>query len=252
MSTLVIAAHPDDENTAVLAYLANEKLIRTGYLSLTRGDDGQNLIGIEKGALLGLIRTQELLSARDIDGAVQFFSRVIDFGYSKTPEESIKIWDHNKILHDLVWIIRKFQPDVIINRFTSELGGHGHHRASAILALEAFDSAVDPSKFPEQLNDVSPWKPIRLVWNAWRLSSSDALDIPSLNIGTFNWLLGKSYGEIAALSRSMHQSQGFGASARKGTVLACNDPGENLQEGGLLFAKYGKGIFIYTGYSWFR
>ncbi|RYZ49771.1 MAG: PIG-L family deacetylase, partial [Chitinophagaceae bacterium] len=134
-SVLYIAAHPDDENTRLLAYLANERKFRTGYLSLTRGDGGQNLIGDEQGIELGLIRTQELLAARRIDGAEQFFSRAYDFGYSKSPEEAMKIWGHDKILSDVVWVIRKFQPDVIITRFpTTGEGGHGHHTASAILA----------------------------------------------------------------------------------------------------------------------
>ena len=137
-SVLYIAAHPDDENTRLLAYLANEKLYRTGYLSLTRGDGGQNLIGDEQGVDLGLIRTQELLSARRIDGAEQFFSRAFDFGFSKSPEEAMRIWGHDKILSDVVWVIRKFKPDVIITRFpTTGEGGHGHHTASAILAGEA-------------------------------------------------------------------------------------------------------------------
>ncbi|MEO6454316.1 MAG: PIG-L family deacetylase, partial [Ginsengibacter sp.] len=116
-SVLYIAAHPDDENTRLLAWLANEKLYRTGYLSITRGDGGQNLIGDEQGIELGLIRTQELLSARRIDGAEQFFTRAYDFGYSKSPEETFKLWDKQKILSDVVWVIRKFQPDIIITRF---------------------------------------------------------------------------------------------------------------------------------------
>src|ERR1700733_5055155 len=158
-SVLYIAAHPDDENTRLLAYLANEKLYRTGYLSLTRGDGGQNLIGDEQGIDLGLIRTQELLSARRIDGAEQFFSRAYDFGFSKNPEETFKIWDHDKILSDVLWGIRKFRPDVIITRFpTTGEGGHGHHTASAILAGEAFDAAADATKLPEQLQQgVTAW-----------------------------------------------------------------------------------------------
>ncbi len=154
-SVLYIAAHPDDENTRLIAYLSKDKLVRTGYLSVTRGDGGQNLIGDEQGIELGLIRTQELLAARRVDGGEQFFTRAIDFGYSKNPEETFTKWDKEKILSDVVWVIRKFQPDVIINRFpvTGE-GGHGHHTASGILANEAFAAAADPSRFPEQLKFV--------------------------------------------------------------------------------------------------
>src|SRR6218665_1948868 len=151
-SVLYIAAHPDDENTRLLAYLANERKLRTGYLSLTRGDGGKNLIGDEQGIELGLIRTQELLAARRIDGAEQFFSRAYDFGFSKSPEEAMNTWGHDKILSDVVWVIRKFKPDVIIARFPEDSrAGHGHHSASGILAREAFDAAADPNMFPEQL-----------------------------------------------------------------------------------------------------
>ncbi|MBD0377592.1 MAG: PIG-L family deacetylase, partial [Flavisolibacter sp.] len=157
-SVLYIAAHPDDENTRLLTYLAKDKLYRTGYLSLTRGDGGQNLIGDEQGVELGLIRTQELLAARRIDGAEQFFTRAFDFGFSKGPEETFTKWDREKILSDVVWVIRKFQPDVIITRFpTTGEGGHGQHTASAILANEAFTAAADPKRFPEQLRWVQPW-----------------------------------------------------------------------------------------------
>ena len=142
-SVLYIAAHPDDENTRLIAYLSKDKLYRTGYLSMTRGDGGQNLIGDEQGIELGLIRTQELLAARRIDGGEQFFSRAYDFGYSKTPEETFTKWDKEKILSDVVWVIRKFQPDVVITRFpTTGEGGHGHHTASGILANEAFAAAA--------------------------------------------------------------------------------------------------------------
>jgi LmbE family N-acetylglucosaminyl deacetylase len=149
-SVLYVAAHPDDENTRLLAYLAQEKHYRTGYLSMTRGDGGQNLIGNEQGELLGLIRTQELLAARKVDGAEQFFTRANDFGFSKGPDETLKFWDKEKVLGDVVWVIRKFRPDVIICRFpTTGEGGHGHHTASAILAQEAFTAAADPKRFPE-------------------------------------------------------------------------------------------------------
>jgi len=221
-SVLYIAAHPDDENTRLMAYFANEKLYRTGYLSLTRGDGGQNLIGDEQGVDLGLIRTQELLSARRVDGAEQFFSRAFDFGFSKSPEEALRIWGHDKILSDVVWTIRKFKPDVIITRFpTTGEGGHGHHTASAILAGEAFDAAADPTKFPEQLKYVGVWQAKRLLWNTFSFGGTNTTreDQFKLETGDYNPVLGKSYGEIAATSRSMHKSQGFGNPAQRGTVI---------------------------------
>ena len=219
-SALYIAAHPDDENTAVLAYLANENLVRTAYLSLTRGDGGQNLIGTEKGELLGILRTQELLAARQIDGAEQYFTRAIDFGYSKSAEETLDIWDKEKVLSDIVWVIRAFRPDIIITRFTSKLGGHGHHLASAILAEEAFNAAADPSRYPEQLSSVRPWQAKRLVWNKFTDSEHKTESLSNsvkLDVGKFNSLLGKSYTELAAESRSMHKCQGFGSSAYRGS-----------------------------------
>jgi LmbE family N-acetylglucosaminyl deacetylase len=222
-SVLYIAAHPDDENTRLLAYLANEKLYRTGYLSLTRGDGGQNLIGDEQGIDLGLIRTQELLSARRIDGAEQFFSRAYDFGYCKTPEEALKTWNHDKILSDVVWVIRKFRPDVIITRFPEDgRAGHGHHSASAILAREAFDASADSTKFPEQLRlGVTVWRAKKILWNTYNFGNNNTQSEDQLKIdcGGYNALLGKSYGEIAALSRSQHKSQGFGVAAQRGAVM---------------------------------
>jgi LmbE family N-acetylglucosaminyl deacetylase len=218
-SVLYIAAHPDDENTRLLAYLANERKFRTGYLSLTRGDGGQNLIGDEQGIDLGLIRTQELLSARRMDGAEQFFSRAFDFGFSKNPEEAMKIWGHDKILADVVWAIRKFKPDVIITRFpTTGEGGHGHHTASAILAGEAYDAAADATKFPEQLKYVTTWQTKRLLWNTFNFggASTQREDQFKIDCGVYNPILGKSYGEIAAESRSRHKSQGFGVPAQRG------------------------------------
>ena len=221
-SVLYIAAHPDDENTRLLAYLANEKLYRTGYLSLTRGDGGQNLIGDEQGIDLGLVRTQELLSARRIDGAEQFFSRAYDFGFSKSSEEALRLWGHDKILSDVVWVIRKFQPDILIARFPEDSrAGHGHHAASGILAREAFDAAADPTKFPEQLSQgVTIWQAKRLLWNTFNFGSGNTQseDQFKLDVGMYNPLLGKGYGEIAALSRSQHKSQGFGVSAQRGSV----------------------------------
>ncbi len=218
-SVLYIAAHPDDENTRLLGYLANEKLYRTGYLSLTRGDGGQNLIGDEQGIDLGLIRTQELLAARRIDGAEQFFTRAYDFGYSKSPEETFKTWGHQKILSDVVWVIRTFKPDVIITRFpTTGEGGHGHHTASGILAEEAFDAAADPTKFPEQLKLTSVWQAKRLLWNTFNFGSNNTQNESQfkIDVGAYNPLLGKSYGEMAAQSRSQHKSQGFGVPSQRG------------------------------------
>ena len=166
-SVLYIAAHPDDENTRLISWLANEKCVRTAYLSLTRGDGGQNLIGSEQGPSLGVIRTQELLAARRIDGGEQFFTHAYDFGYSKTPEETFEKWGKEAILADVVYIIRHFKPDVIITRFATDgSGGHGHHTASALLAEEAFEAAADPLRFPEQLNEVTTWKPKRLLYNS--------------------------------------------------------------------------------------
>jgi LmbE family N-acetylglucosaminyl deacetylase len=219
-SVLYIAAHPDDENTRLIAYLANEKCLRTGYLSLTRGDGGQNLIGPEQGVELGVIRTQELLAARRIDGGEQFFTRAYDFGYSKTPEETFKKWSKDSVLSDVVWVIRNFRPDIIITRFATDgSGGHGHHTASAILAEEAFDAAGDPKRFPEQLQYVDVWQPRRLFYNAtnrFRDPNADMSAFIKLDVGGYNPLLGKSYGEIAAESRSMHKSQGFGSAKQRG------------------------------------
>ena len=214
-TVLYIAAHPDDENTSVLTYMSKGELVRTAYLSLTRGDGGQNILGSEKGDLLGVLRTQELLSARGIDGGEQFFSRAIDFGYSKTPEETLNNWDRELILSDVVNVIRQFRPDVILTRFSKTSGGHGHHLSSAILAEEAFYAAADPTKFPEQLDELEPWQAKRICWNTWRPSSKAI----SIDIGKYNTLLGKSYNEISALGRSMHKSQGFGASPRRGSKL---------------------------------
>ena len=222
-SALYLAAHPDDENTAMLAWLHAERKLRTAYLSITRGDGGQNLIGDEKGDLLGVIRTQELLAARSIDGATQFFTRAIDFGYSKSPEETLSVWDEQALLHDVVWVIRKFRPDVIITRFpTDGQGGHGQHTASAILAVKAFSMAGDPAAFPDQLHLVEPWQPKRVFWNSWQPQRDPDADLSSLlkvDLGSYNELLGKSYTEIAGESRSMHKSQGFGAAERRGTTL---------------------------------
>ena len=222
-SVLYIAAHPDDENTLLLTWLSKDKLYRTGYLSLTRGDGGQNLIGDEQGIELGLIRTQELLAARRQDGAEQFFSRAYDFGFSKSTAESLRIWDEQKILSDVVWIIRKFQPDVIITRFPEDKrAGHGQHSASSVLARLAYSAAADPNQFPEQLKyGVQTWKTNRLFWNNYRFGSINTTseDQLKIEVGGYNPLLGKSYGEIAADSRSQHRSQGFGIPHSRGNAL---------------------------------
>ena len=221
-SVLYVAAHPDDENTAALAYFESGRLLRAGYCAMNRGSGGQNLIGDEQADALGVIRTQELLAARRIDGAEQFFTRAVDFGYSKNPEETFGIWGKQKILSDVVWIIRKFRPDVIITRFPGTgAGGHGHHTASALLAEEAFKLSGDPNSFPEQLKYVKTWQPKRLYYNvmSWRRSSTDESHDIKIDLGAYNPLLGKSYTEIAAESRSMHKSQGFGVSARRGEQI---------------------------------
>lgn len=226
-SVLYIAAHPDDENTRLLAYLAKERKVRTGYLSLTRGDGGQNLIGSEQSELLGLIRTQELLAARRMDGAEQFFSRANDFGFSKNSAESFKIWGKEQILSDVVWVIRKFQPDIIITRFPEDArAGHGHHAASAILAHEAFAAAADPKRFPEQLKFVKVWRAKRILWNTFNFGSTNttAEDQLKIDVGVFNPLLGKGYGEIAAESRSNHRSQGFGTAKQRGSAIEYFSP----------------------------
>lgn len=222
---LMIAAHPDDENTAVLAYFARGRKMRTGYLSLTRGEGGQNLIGSEQGDELGVIRTQELLAARRIDGAEQFFTRAIDFGFSKTADETLAKWGRADVLGDVVWVIRKFRPDVVMFRFSgTPRDGHGHHQSSAILGKEAVIAAGDPTRYPEQLKyGVEPWSPKRSVFNFFafnREQEKEAENAPAkvgLDVGEYNKLLGHSYGEIAGMSRSMHRSQGMGSAERKGS-----------------------------------
>ncbi len=221
-SVLYIAAHPDDENTALLTWLSRERHLRVGYLAMTRGDGGQNLLGTEVGSALGVIRTQELMAARRIDGAEQYFTRAIDFGYSKSTDEALAMWGHDEILSDVVRVIRRFRPDVIITRFTPTRGGHGHHTASALLAEEAFAAAADPNRFPEQLAEVGTWQAKRLMWNAFRFGSmpdDSSVGGVTVDLGAYNPLLGRSYTEIAGESRSMHKSQGFGAAERRGTYL---------------------------------
>ncbi len=219
---LYVAAHPDDENTRLLAYLANARHLDVAYLSITRGGGGQNLIGPEQAELLAAIRTQELLAARRVDGARQFFTRARDFGYSKTPEETLSKWGRDAILSDVVWVIRKFRPDVIVTRFTETGPSHGHHTASAQLARAAFSAAGDPEQFKEHFaHGVTPWAPTRLVLNVprWGRSDDDVSGYLALDVGGYDPRLGVSYGEVAAISRTNHKSQGFGSSGRRGPIL---------------------------------
>ncbi|MCB0329305.1 MAG: PIG-L family deacetylase [Bdellovibrionales bacterium] len=215
---LYIGAHPDDENTRVITYLSRGRLYDVAYLSLTRGSGGQNLIGKERGAPLGVIRSQELLAARHIDGAKQFFTRAIDFGFSKTPEETFEHWERETLLQDVVRIIRDYQPDILITRFPTEGPGHGHHTASALLAGEAFEKAGD-ANFSPGLG--LPWQPARLFLNLphWTEPSEDLLKQSiSIDVGKYDSILGRSYGEIAAEARTMHKSQGFGSAPERGSL----------------------------------
>ena len=220
-SVLYLAAHPDDENSRAIAYLVNDRFVTTGYLSLTRGDGGQNLIGPEIRDLLGLIRTQELLAARRIDGGQQFFTRAIDFGYSKTAKETFAIWNKQEILSDVVGVIREFQPDVIITRFPpDERAGHGQHTASAMLAIEAFDISNNPTVFADQAKKWGTWQVKRVLINTGRwwnqTINENTPGILFMNVGVYNALLGKSSSELAAESRTQHKSQGFGSPGRRG------------------------------------
>ncbi|WP_418513528.1 PIG-L family deacetylase [Corallibacter sp.] len=226
-SVLYLAAHPDDENTRLISYMANNVHARTAYLSLTRGDGGQNLIGPEIRELLGVIRTQELLTARAIDGGEQRFTRANDFGYSKHPDETLAIWNKDQVLSDVVLAIRQFKPDIIINRFDHRSPGttHGHHTTSAMLSVEAFDITNDSSKFPEQLQTTSVWQPKRLFFNtSWwfygsqeKFDKADKSNLLAVDIGTYYPTIGLSNTEIASLSRSQHKSQGFGNTGTRGT-----------------------------------
>jgi LmbE family N-acetylglucosaminyl deacetylase len=221
-SVLYVAAHPDDENTLLLAWLENDRLVRTGYLSMTRGDGGQNLVGAEQGPLLGLIRTEELLAARGVDGAEQLFTRARDFGYSKSADEALAIWGHESTLSDVVRAIRRFKPDVIITRFSpDDTRTHGHHTASARLAVEAFSKAADPAYEPDQVKMYGVWKARRVVWNASQFPGAPPRDFSGfvkVDVGSYDPMRGLSWGELAAESRSMHKSQGFGAPRRRGPL----------------------------------
>jgi LmbE family N-acetylglucosaminyl deacetylase len=227
---LYLAAHPDDENTRLISWLTNEVKANTAYLSLTRGDGGQNLIGPELREGLGVIRTHELKAARSIDGASQFFSRANDFGYSKSVEETLEFWDEEDVLHDMVWVIRNFRPDMIITRFSPEIGPratHGHHTASAQLGLKAVKLAADETAYPNQLSRVKPWQVKQVYWNTswWFYGDQQLFDslmssgeVIKVDVGGFNPLLGKSYSEIAAEARSQHKCQGFGTTGSRGEL----------------------------------
>jgi LmbE family N-acetylglucosaminyl deacetylase len=219
-SVLYVAAHPDDENTQLIAYLARGRNYRTAYLSLTRGDGGQNVLGPELGVELGVIRTQELLAARSVDGGRQFFTRAIDFGFSKDYRQTLQVWDKQQVLADIVRVIRTFRPDVMVTRFSTIPGNtHGHHTASAILGLEAFKLAGDPKAFPEQLTDLTAWQPKRIFTNGFGIglrgggggaTTRPQANIVRINVSGTDPVTGMSFAELAARSRSMHKSQGFG------------------------------------------
>jgi len=226
-SVLYVAAHPDDENTRLIAYMSNEVKARTAYLSLTRGDGGQNLIGTEIRELLGVMRTQELLAARRIDGGEQLFTRANDFGYSKHPDETLAIWDKDKVLSDVVLAIRQFKPDIIINRFDHRRAGrtHGHHTSSAVLSMEAFDLVNNPQSYPEQLSSIELWQPKRLFYNTswWRYGSQEEFDkvdksnMVMLDVGVYYPLKGLSNNELASIASSQHLCQGFGRLTQRGS-----------------------------------
>ena len=226
-SVLYVAAHPDDENTRLIAYMSNHEKARTAYLSLTRGDGGQNLIGPEIRELLGVIRTQELLAARRIDGGEQIFTRANDFGYSKHPDETLEIWNKDQVLSDVVLAIRKFKPDIIINRFDHRTPGstHGHHTSSAMLSFEAFDLANNNSAYPNQLKQTGLWQPKRLFFNtSWwfygsqeNFEKADKGNLVRFDVGTYYPLKGLSNNELASLASSQHLCQGFGRLSQRGS-----------------------------------
>lgn len=226
-TVLYLAAHPDDENTRLISYFANERKTRTAYLSLTRGDGGQNLIGTEIWEQLGLIRTNELLRARSTDGGQQFFSRANDFGFSKHPDETLAFWDKNEVMHDVIKVIREFKPDIIVNRFNHRTPGttHGHHTSSAMLSVEAFDLVGDENQYKERLGNLGTWQPRRVFFNtSWwfygsreKFNEADKTNLFGVDAGVYYPEIGLSNTEIAALSRSMHKSQGFGSTGTRGS-----------------------------------
>src|SRR5262245_48279965 len=208
---LMIGAHPDDEDTQLIAWLAKGRHVETAYLSLTRGDGGQNLIGNELGTQLGVIRTEELLAARRIDGGRQYFTRAFDFGFSKSANEALQHWGKDEILKDVVTAVRSFKPHVIVSMFSgTPKDGHGHHQAAGILAREAYDIAGDATKMPASATGgLAPWTPLKFYRGAWAAANTDS--ILRINVGEYDVMLGRSYAEIAAESRSQHKSQAFGS-----------------------------------------
>ncbi len=235
-SALVIGAHPDDENPGILVYLTHARKARAAYLSITRGEGGQNLLGPQRGELLGLIRTQELLASRRIDGAEQYFTRAIDFGYSKSAEETLARWGREETLADIVWVIRRFRPDVVVQIFAgTPADGHGHHQASAVLATEAFHAAGDASRFPEQFRWVEPWSAFRLLQGGWEHGKTGAAI--EFVAGGVDPVLGASYAEMGRLVRSMHRSQGMDSPDRPVTpgcsltLLAGDPPSGDIFDG---------------------
>lgn len=255
-SVLYVGAHPDDENTAMISYFSNIKNARTAYLSMNRGDGGQNIIGPEMRELLGVIRTEELLAARNIDGGEQFFTRANDFGFSKNPTETFHFWDQEKVLNDVVLTFRKFRPDVVINRFNHRTEGdtHGHHTASALLSVEAFDAAADKNRFSDQLANYEVWQPKRMYFNdSWffygskeKFHEADHQDYLNLDLGDFIPTKGLSNPEVAALSRSEHKSQGFGSARERGVEMTYIEP----IKGDLKGAK--ENVFAGINTSWDR
>ncbi|HYC69883.1 MAG TPA: PIG-L family deacetylase [Opitutaceae bacterium] len=247
-TVLHVGAHPDDENTELITYLSRGRGYRMAYLSLTRGDGGQNELGKDFDEKLGVLRTQELIAARKIDGGRQFFTRAIDFGFSKNPEETLKFWNREQVLADVVRIYRQFRPDVVVTRFPIPpgSGGHGHHTASGILAVEAFKISGDPNAYPEQIKEgLRPWQPKRVLWNSFRIGAAGpgSLDGPvhRQDIGGKDPVTGEEFGTIAAKSRSQHGTQGlFGAANRARTganeqafMLLAGEPvaGSDLMDG---------------------
>ena len=242
---LHVGAHPDDENTQLITYFSLGRGYRAAYLSLTRGDGGQNELGRDFDEKLGVTRTQELLAARQFDGGRQFFTRAIDFGYSKSPEETLRFWDRTQVLSDVVRVIREFRPDVIVTRFPIPRGsgGHGHHTASAMLAVEAFKLAADPAAYPEQLaQGLTVWQAKRVVWNSWSDPTKSGLNGPivQLDIAGTDPVSGESFGTIANHSRGMHKTQGLGGfsgrtdsgpNVQKFMLLAGEAPNTDLMDG---------------------
>jgi LmbE family N-acetylglucosaminyl deacetylase len=212
---LMIGAHPDDEDTQLITWLARGRGVETAYLSLTRGDGGQNLIGNELGEALGVIRTEELLAARRIDGGRQYFTRAYDFGFSKSAVETYRHWPKDSILRDVVTVVRVFRPHVIVSVFSgAPRDGHGHHQVAGLLAREAYDVAGDTVRFPRDQFG-APWAPLKFYRSSRFAPDSATLRV---NVGEYNSVLGRSYAEIAAESRSQHKSQGFGVLQRRGVV----------------------------------